>query len=215
MRRLLPNFICIFLLLIFFVVSSDAVAADSITTNKATYTPGEIITVTVVGSLNGIQEWAGVWVSTNPDASFSFESNWKYLQTGTQTLPTVPPTYPTVLTFSAPSTTGTYNLRFFRENGVANRLAISANITVTASQCTHYADPAGSGGTCTFGSPCQIASFWSIAAPGNMLCLKDGTYQGADSMINPTSGLSGVSGNPITIAALNDGQVRIDGQGGL
>ena len=187
--------------------------SDSIITNKTTYTPGETITATVNGHLNGIQEWAGVWVSTNPDSSFSFESNWKYLQTGTQTVPTVPPTYPTVLTFPAPSTPGTYNLRFFREDGVANRLAISTNITVLASQCTHYADPAGSGGTCTFGSPCQVNSFWAIAQPGNNLCLKDGVYQGANSMINPTSGLSGVSGNPITIGALNDGQVRINGQG--
>jgi hypothetical protein len=40
----------------------------------------------------------------------------------------------------------------------------------------------------------------------------DGTYQGANSMITPSSGLSGASGRPITIRALNDGLAVLDGQ---
>jgi len=44
------------------------------------------------------------------------------------------------------------------------------------------------------------------------LCLLDGIYQGGASMITPPAGVSGASGSPITIRALNDGQVLIDGQ---
>src|SRR6185503_11452531 len=40
----------------------------------------------------------------------------------------------------------------------------------------------------------------------------DGTYQGAASMIVPPVGKSGASGAPITVRALNDGGVFIDGQ---
>lgn len=83
---------------------------------------------------------------------------------------------------------------------------------VQAQACTHYASATGSGATCTVGTPCLINSFWAIAAAGNVLCLNDGTYTGANSMIQPTQGLSGASNNPITVRALNDGQVLIDGE---
>jgi hypothetical protein len=40
----------------------------------------------------------------------------------------------------------------------------------------------------------------------------DGTYQGSVHMIDPPGGMSGTQALPITIRALNDGQVLIDGQ---
>lgn len=79
--------------------------------------------------------------------------------------------------------------------------------------CTHYASPTGSGSTCTQESPCLINSFWSIPSlPGKVLCLNNGTYTGGTSMITPPQGIAGTSGSPITIRALNDGQVTLNGQ---
>ncbi len=83
--------------------------------------------------------------------------------------------------------------------------------TAVPGACTLYASPTGSGTTCSQGSPCLVASAWASLDPGETLCLNDGTYTGANSMIVPT--VSGTAGNPITIRALNDGAVLIDGQG--
>jgi hypothetical protein len=60
-------------------------------------------------------------------------------------------------------------------------------------------------------SPFRIQDFWSVATPGTTLCLLDGTYRGSGNMISPPS-LSGTSTDPITIRALNDGKVLIDGE---
>ena len=66
-------------------------------------------------------------------------------------------------------------------------------------------------------SPFRIQDFWPVATPGSTLCLLDGTYRGASNVISPSSqgapsDLSGTSTNPITIRALNDGKVLIDGE---
>jgi hypothetical protein len=90
---------------------------------------------------------------------------------------------------------------------------ITAQDTYTPRACTHYASATGSGSTCTYTSPCLINSFWSISSlPGKTLCLFDGTYTGANSMIAPPSGLTGTVSNPITVRALNDGGVLINAQ---
>jgi hypothetical protein len=80
------------------------------------------------------------------------------------------------------------------------------------SNCSYYASPSGGGNGLSQSSPFQIANFWSVAGPGKTLCLLDGVYTGANSMIHPPDGLSGLSGNPITVKALNDGGVRINGE---
>ena len=51
--------------------------------------------------------------------------------------------------------------------------------------------------------------------PGKVLCLKDGTYTGSDSMISIPDGFAGTAENPITIRAINPGKVTIDGQDSL
>src|SRR3989344_3982188 len=95
---------------------------------------------------------------------------------------------------------------------VANRSGeFEKGLAATAS-CTHYASPSGGGNGLSQSSPFQIANFWPVAGPGSTLCLLDGTYTGGSSMITPPSGLSGSSGNPITISALNDGGVWINWQ---
>jgi len=57
--------------------------------------------------------------------------------------------------------------------------------------CTHYASPSGGGNGLSQSSPFQIANFWSVASAGKTLCLLDGVYTGANSMINPPQGLNG------------------------
>jgi hypothetical protein len=76
----------------------------------------------------------------------------------------------------------------------------------------YYASPDGSGSQCTQSNPCRISSFWSIADPGDTLFLMDGVYRGSDSMIDPPNNLHGTQGLPITVKALNDGKVEIDGE---
>lgn len=86
---------------------------------------------------------------------------------------------------------------------------------VLSVSCDYYASPTGRGTGTTPESPFQIQNFWALAAPGKTLCLLNGIYQGANNMIDPridAPGLSGVSGKPITIRALNDGGALIDGQ---
>jgi hypothetical protein len=59
----------------------------------------------------------------------------------------------------------------------------------------------------------QIAQFWEKAQPGDELLLLDGSYTGDASMVVPPKGLHGTEGQPISIRALNDGRVTIDGEG--
>jgi hypothetical protein len=81
-----------------------------------------------------------------------------------------------------------------------------------AASCTHYASPTGTGNGSS-ASPFKIANFWSVAQPGDTLCLLDGQYTGSASMINPPQNRRGTASAPITVQALNDGKVTINGQG--
>jgi hypothetical protein len=79
-------------------------------------------------------------------------------------------------------------------------------------QCTAYAAPNGSGSTCSESSPCNVGTWLSSkAAPGGVLCMKDGHYRG-DSQMLQFSSRSGTAGNPITVRAQNDGRVLVDGE---
>ena len=82
-----------------------------------------------------------------------------------------------------------------------------------AATCTHYASPTGTGTGTSAAQPFKIANFWPLAKPGYTLCLLDGQYTGSASMINPPQNLSGTASAPITVRALNDGKVTINGQG--
>jgi hypothetical protein len=78
--------------------------------------------------------------------------------------------------------------------------------------CDYYASPSGGGRGRTSSTPFTIQRFWSVASPGRTLCLLNGTYTGATGMIKPPDGLRGTSTSPITIRAVNDGEVLIDGE---
>jgi hypothetical protein len=77
---------------------------------------------------------------------------------------------------------------------------------------TYYASPTGSGSTCSIAAPCNVAAGIGKLVAGDTLYLTDGTYTGAAGMIR-TNGLNGTSGSRITIAALNEGEVWINGGG--
>ena len=91
-------------------------------------------------------------------------------------------------------------------------LMTSGQAAYAQAACTHYASPTGTGSG-TSSAPFKIANFWSIAKPGHTLCLLDGEYTGSSSMINPPKSLAGTASAKITVRALNDGKVRINGQG--
>lgn len=82
-----------------------------------------------------------------------------------------------------------------------------------ASGNSYYASPTGTGNGLTVATPFKISNFWSVAHPGDTLWLTDGTYTGSASMITPPENLSGTAGNPITVKAINDGMVKINGGG--
>jgi hypothetical protein len=82
-----------------------------------------------------------------------------------------------------------------------------------AQSCTHYASPTGASNGSSASLPFKIANFWAVAKGGSTLCLLDGQYTGSSSMINPPQNLSGTASAPITVRALNDGKVTINGQG--
>ena len=126
----------------------------TVTTNKSSYTAGETMTVTIDGGNSNVQEWVALYVASNPDSSYSFDNNWKYLN-GTQTVPSSPVPYPAILSFTAPSTSGTYNFRYFPQNGYANRLAISSNITISSPTPTPTPSPTTGSSTCDLNKDSQ------------------------------------------------------------
>jgi hypothetical protein len=81
----------------------------------------------------------------------------------------------------------------------------------SAQQCDYYASPDGSGNGLSESSPFQMSIFLSMSESeirGKTLCLLDGTYY--ESLIMSKSG---TASQPISIRALHDGEVTIDGEG--
>ncbi|UCG56338.1 MAG: hypothetical protein JSU70_15915 [Phycisphaerales bacterium] len=66
----------------------------------------------------------------------------------------------------------------------------------------------------TVSAPFVIENFWRVARAGDTLVLLDGRYTGPRSMIcaGYSVSVNGTADSPITIRALNDGRVTIDGE---
>jgi hypothetical protein len=77
---------------------------------------------------------------------------------------------------------------------------------------TYYASPKGGGDGSSVESPFAVEDFWDDAQPGDTLILLDGLYTGPRSMVKPPENLSGTKDLPITVRALCDGKVTIDGK---
>jgi hypothetical protein len=134
-------------------------------------------------------------------------------------------------TFTAPTAAGTYTVLATAkttapESNTANNTATATVAVATAptptspepipASCDYYASPAGGGTGLSMSSSFRIIDAWSVLAPGTTLCLLDGVYRSDAHMISPgivRPRLSGVNGRPITVKALNDGAVLIDGEG--
>ncbi len=79
--------------------------------------------------------------------------------------------------------------------------------------CTFYASPDGKGDGKSAEKPFRVERFWRTAEPGSTLCLLDGSYADPASMLVPPAGLNGSADRPITVRALHEGKVLVDGQG--
>jgi hypothetical protein len=104
------------------------------------------------------------------------------------------------------------NVGGFAAFSFALALVSLAYSTASASSAYYYASPSGRGTTCSQASPCTVQTGLRKIEAGDTLWLLDGTYQQASGMILPAQGKSGTSAAPITIRAINDGAVVIDGQ---
>jgi hypothetical protein len=126
-----------------------------------------------------------------------------------------------VTTLTAPMLAGTYTVlataatpdpeTSTANNTTATTLGVATPATPLVS-CDYYASPTGTGNGASASTPFRVSDFWAVARPGKSLCLLDGTYAGAHAMIAPTSGVRGERGQPITVRAMRDGGVTIDGQ---
>jgi hypothetical protein len=78
-----------------------------------------------------------------------------------------------------------------------------------------FTSPTGTGSACTKAAPCANEMAIAASVAGDSITLLDGIYRGIPQMIAPgmvMPGRSGVKGKPITVRALNDGEVTIDGE---
>lgn len=77
-----------------------------------------------------------------------------------------------------------------------------------------WAAPGATGSGADFSNPGKVSTGITTIGNGDTLWLKDGTYTGADYMINIAS-VSGTVGSRKAIKAINEGSVLIDGGGSL
>jgi hypothetical protein len=106
------------------IVNDDVPAGPSVSVNVATVAPGGAVTVTVAGGPANRLDWVAVVPATAADNSYG---DWKYLN-NSRSAPASGAAEATVQ-ITAPTTPGTYNVRFFANN-VLNRLATSATFIV-------------------------------------------------------------------------------------
>jgi len=96
-----------------------------VTVASTTVQPGAPIQFTVANGPANATDWVSLAEATAPDGAYL---TWKYLN-GLNTAPATGVSSAT-LQFTAPSTPGTYNIRFFANDSSSNKLATSATITV-------------------------------------------------------------------------------------
>jgi hypothetical protein len=106
------------------IVNDDVAGTPTVTAGPATVAPGGTITATVTNGPGHLRDWVGLYDINGPDTP---SLAWRYLN-GTTTAPAQALTEATLI-FTAPTTPGTYHLRFFA-NGGWTRLATSGPIEV-------------------------------------------------------------------------------------
>jgi hypothetical protein len=127
--------------------------------------------------------------------------------TSTPTAPTVTPTAPTA-TPPAPTATP----RAPTATPTALPVVTATPAPAAAAGCKYYVAIGGkdsNAGTTLATAWATFRRAWDSLYPGDTLCIGDGTYT---EPIQPVI-RNGEPGKPITIRAINDGRVTIDGQG--
>jgi hypothetical protein len=109
------------------ILNDDAVPGPAVTMNTPSVTPGGTISVTVAGGPANTNDWVTLDASGAADTAYL---DWIYLN-GTKTRPVTGLSGAT-LQFTAPTTPGTYNVRFFASGGWT-KLATSGLVTVATS----------------------------------------------------------------------------------
>jgi len=127
-------------------ITVQNITSSTISAAPSTVTPGAVITGTVSNGPANARDWVGLYATASAD---SMMIDWKYLN-GSRTAPAVGVASASV-TFTAPKSAGTYNLRFFA-NDTFSLIAASGTVTVqggTSTVATVSATPAAvvSGGT--------------------------------------------------------------------
>jgi hypothetical protein len=114
------------LLLVCFCLYAGSARAQTVTVNTASPAAGAKVSVTVANGPGSQRDWLGLALSSDPNNRFI---QWKYLS-NTQSPPPSGIRTATV-TFDMPSSPGTYQFRFFANDGFT-RLAQSADVRVGA-----------------------------------------------------------------------------------
>ncbi len=143
--------------------STATMSVNSVTPPASvTVAPGGTLTLQVAGGPANALDWVGLAVQGAPDAEYS---DWQYLN-GSGDSPGVTSA---TLSFTAPSTLGTYELRLFANNGY-ERLATSSPIVVgsTESPSVTVAMTSPFHGT-TFNAPSSVLLAAAASATGGTI----------------------------------------------
>ena len=109
------------------IVADDGVTGSpAVTVTTTTVQRGALIEFSVSGGPANVLDWVTLAPAAAADSGYV---DWSYLS-GTRVAP-VTGLSSASLRFTAPSTPGTYNIRFFADNRLTNKLATSATITVS------------------------------------------------------------------------------------
>jgi fibronectin type III domain protein len=166
-----------------------ATQGPTVTVSPATVNPGDVITATMANGPGHVWDWVSLVPVTAPDSSYVA---WRYLN-GLTSPPATGLTGATVQ-FTAPTTPGTYHIRWFA-NGTYARLATSSTVTV---QATQPLTPTVSVSPATV-NPGDVITATVAAGPGNVL-----DWVSIDPVTAPDSGyvawryLNGLTSPPAT-----------------
>ena len=114
-------------------VAGDGGAGPSLVASPGNVMPGGTVTVAVSGGPGNPQDWVGLYTVGDSDMN---PITWQFLS-GTMTPPDVGMSSAT-LTFTMPSTQGSYEFRFFTNN-TYNKIATSNTVTNLLTSCTSLA----------------------------------------------------------------------------
>ena len=135
-----------------------AAAGATVNVVSTAVPPGGQIQFTVGGGPANRMDWVTLTPVSAADNGYV---DWSYLN-GTKTAPAVGQSGAT-LQFTAPFTVGVYNVRFFANNSLANKLAMSATITVATQPTLTIGDVTVTEGN----SGTAVATFTVTLAPAN------------------------------------------------